>query len=137
MSAMKKTTISTTKSPAPAKKSTKPAAARKAAPVAPPALEPATATTATAIATAPAVTTIVAQIDVGFGNALYLRGSSAGLSWDRGLLMESIASDQWRAVLGESSQPVVFKLLVNDETWCVGEDYTVTAGGSVTVAPVF
>lgn len=154
---MKKTTISTIKSPAPAMKSAKPAATKKvapappaapaarfapAAPVAPVAAAAAAAAAPVAVAKTPvaaklAVTTITAEIDVGFGNALYLRGSGAGLSWDRGLLMEPSASDQWRAVLGESEQPIVFKFLVNDETWCIGEDYTAAVGSSITITPVF
>jgi hypothetical protein len=142
---MKKNTITTIKSPAPAKKSAKPLATKKVAPapVAPAAPAPVAVKAAPVVgapapvATKPAVTTITAEIDVGFGNALYLRGSGAGLSWDRGLLMESSASDQWRAVLGESDQPIVFKFLVNDQTWCIGEDYTAAAGTSITIAPAF
>src|SRR5688572_5617630 len=32
----------------------------------------------------PVVTTITARVDVGFGNALFLRGEGAGLSWNKG-----------------------------------------------------
>lgn len=134
---MKKTTINTIKSPAPAKKSAKPLATKKVAP-APVAAKAAPVAAAVApVAAKPAATTITAEIDVGFGNALYLRGSGAGLSWDRGLLMEPSASDKWRAVLAESEQPIVFKFLVNDQTWCIGEDYTAAVGTSITIAPVF
>ena len=133
---MKKNTITTIKSPAPAKKSAKPLATKKVAPAPAAPLAPVAAKSAP-VAAKPAVTTITAEIDVGFGNALYLRGSGAGLSWDRGLLMESLASNQWRAVLGESEQPIVFKFLVNDQTWCIGEDYTAAVGSSITITPAF
>src|SRR5690606_12500637 len=33
-------------------------------------------------------TVIVAKIDVGFGNALYLRGDGPGLSWSKGVPMD-------------------------------------------------
>lgn len=89
------------------------------------------------VATKPVVTTITAQIDIGFGNALYLRGEGAGLSWDRGLLMNCVNDSQWQLVLGESARPIIFKFLVNDLSWSTGEDYTVAAGGSVTLVPAF
>ena len=126
------------KAPAP-----KPAPA--AAPVAPPAA-PAPVRAATApVAPAPVpstarrsvVTTITARINVGFGNALHLRGEGPGLSWDRGLPMECIATDLWRLNLGESARGFSFKVLVNDLTWNSGPDYTVASGGVVNITPTF
>lgn len=83
------------------------------------------------------VTTIVANIDIGFGNSLYVRGAGSGLSWDKGLLMECVADDRWKITLGESSGPFLFKFLINDDVWCTGEDYTVAPGSSVTLVPTF
>ena len=82
-------------------------------------------------------TTITAKIDIGFGNALYLRGEGAGLSWDRGTQMNCLDYDSWMLELGESVRPVIYKFLVNDLTWSAGEDYVVPAGTSVTVVPAF
>jgi hypothetical protein len=83
------------------------------------------------------LTTITAKIDIGFGNALYLRGEGAGLSWDRGTQMNCVNDDTWMLELGESVRPVIYKFLVNDLTWSAGEDYVVPAGTSVTVVPAF
>jgi hypothetical protein len=83
------------------------------------------------------VTTITARINVGFGNALHLRGEGPGLSWDRGLPMECIATDLWRLNLGESARGFSFKVLVNDLTWNSGPDYTVASGGVVNITPTF
>ena len=80
---------------------------------------------------------ITAKIDIGFGNALYLRGEGAGLSWDRGTKMNCVNDDTWMLELGESVRPVIYKFLVNDLTWSAGEDYIVPAGASVTVFPAF
>lgn len=117
--------------PAPAKK--KPAPAISAATLAqfakPSAVKP--------VVSKPVVTRISADIDIGFGNALYLRGEGAGLSWDKGLLMTCITGDQWQIVLGESARPIVFKFLVNDLSWSAGEDYLVAPGSSLTIAPTF
>ena len=115
---MKKTTTRNTKG---AKAAAKPA--RKA-----PAKKPAVKTTRT---------TINAQIDVGFGNALYIRGEGPGLSWDKGLVMDCVADDQWIITISDATVPVVFKFLLNDITWCVGNDYVVEAGGSAALVPVF
>ncbi|HTZ21239.1 MAG TPA: hypothetical protein VMC06_10180 [Opitutaceae bacterium] len=82
-------------------------------------------------------TTIIAQIDIGFGNILYIRGNGAGLSWDQGLVMENATADQWKITLGKTTQPVTFKFLVNDLTWSAGEDYVVEPGSTVTLVPTF
>jgi hypothetical protein len=167
MTAMKKNTSKpAAKSPAPATKVapvSKPAVAvTKVAPAAKPApkpapkavakkkvvTEPAAAPAVVApavaptpavkpVATKPVVTTITAEIDIGFGNALYLRGEGAGLSWDKGVLMNCVSDSQWQLALGESARPLIFKFLVNDLSWSVGEDYTVAAGSSVTFVPTF
>jgi hypothetical protein len=127
MTAMKKST--STKSPAPAKKSAaapKPAAAKKKA-----------APKVKAVATRALATTITAQIDIGFGNSLHIRGEGPGLSWDRGTLMNCVADNQWQITLAESARPIVFKVLVNDLSWNAGEDYTVAAGATVVIEPTF
>lgn len=120
---MKKTT-KVTKALTPAKKITKPA--RKTVAV------PAAKVVPTAV-----VTTISANVDVGFGNTLYVRGEGSGLSWDKGQRMECVADDRWTLTLGESARPFVFKFLINDEVWCTGEDYTIAPGKSVTLVPTF
>ena len=84
-----------------------------------------------------AVTTIRARIDVGFGNALYVRGEGPGLNWDQGVPMTCVDDDEWVFRLGGSSRPFVFKLLVNDLNWNTGPDYTIVAGESLTVVPSF
>lgn len=128
MSAMKKSTTKKPTSPAPAKKTA--AAAKPAKPTA-------TKAAVKAVATRPVTTTISAQIDIGFGNSLYIRGEGPGLSWDRGVLMNCVADDLWQIALAESARPVVFKFLVNDLSWSAGEDYTAAPGASVTLKPSF
>src|SRR5580698_9592233 len=38
---------------------------------------------------------IVAHVNVGWGNAIYVRGDGGGLSWDVGVPMVCVADDQW------------------------------------------
>jgi hypothetical protein len=85
----------------------------------------------------PSVTTIVANIDVGFGNTLYVRGEGGGLNWEAGVALDCVADDRWAISLNGATCPVAFKLLVNDLTWSLGPDYTVSAGSELIVSPVF
>ena len=122
---MKKTTSTkTTKSPAPAK---------KPAPV----VKKKTTPTLKKVATKPVATTITAKIDIGFGNALYLRGEGPGLSWDRGLVMDCVSDNEWQTLIAESARPITFKFLVNDLSWSAGVDYTAKPGSKVVLEPTF
>ncbi len=138
MTAIKKTTTKSSKSPAPATAKTetaKPATKKKAA--APVVAFGAPASKAKPTATKPVVTTITARIDVGFGNALYLRGEGPGLSWDKGVALTCVGDDAWTITLGESARKIAFKFLVNDLTWSIGPDFTVEPGATVTFSPGF
>ena len=84
------------------------------------------------------ITTISAQVDTGFGNALFIRGQGAGLSWEKGQPLECIDATSWKWSSSEdSSQPVVFKLLINDQQWCRGENMIAAPGVLAQVAPLF
>ncbi len=152
MSASKKSTSKSVKSPAPATKSTaaKTVAKKKiaaavtvksstATPVAmlAPTPAPAAKSAVKAVATKPVVTTITARVDVGFGNALFVRGEGAGLSWDKGLPMQNLGADLWQVILAESARAYTFKFLVNDLTWSTGPDFSAACGTSVTLTPEF
>ncbi len=132
---MKKNTIkaarSSTSAPKAAAKKTvkKPAAPRKKA------------TPAPAVKAGPAksvVTVITATVDIGFGNALYIRGEGAGLSWDSGALMEcSSKGDSWSITLPETSKPIIYKFLINDLTWSAGADCLAESGKKTAIKPTF
>jgi hypothetical protein len=86
---------------------------------------------------APVVTVIAAKIDIGFGNALYLRGEGPGLSWDRGVALDCTDDELWTITLPETAQPILFKFLVNDLTWSTGPDFVAQPGSAVTIEPTF
>ena len=85
----------------------------------------------------PVQTVISARVDVGFGNALFIRGEGVGLSWDRGLAMVCIEADLWRVTLPESAQGHTFKFLVNDLSWSAGPDFSAKSGTTATLSPTF
>lgn len=83
------------------------------------------------------VTRVIAKINVGWGNSLFIRGAGAELSWDKGIAMQCVGDDEW---LWEQYVPkgdVTFKFLVNDEQWSAGDDFVVAAGDSVILKPEF
>ncbi len=126
---MKKTIKKTPAAPVPAVKTAKPKApAKKAA--APAKKKP-------AVAPEPPATFISAQIDIGFGNHLYLRGTGPGLSWDLGTAMDCVGNGLWTASVKNAAAPVTFKVLVNDLTWSAGPDFSVKPGQSITITPTF
>jgi len=134
---MKKTT-KTTKTPAPATKLTAPAPAAKST-ATPKIKKPAASAGAPAIVTKPKGlrVTLVAKVDVGFGNSLYVRGDGAGLSWSSGKVLECSSGDTWTLVLLGVEKPFAFKFVRNDTDWSTGEDYMAAPGDTVTVTPVF
>jgi hypothetical protein len=82
-------------------------------------------------------TIIEAKTDVGFGNALFIRGQGDGLSWDKGLPLKCIDGSAWVWSTKQAKDKVVFKLLLNDQVWAKGEDVVVEAGKKIAVVPVF
>jgi hypothetical protein len=84
-----------------------------------------------------AITKVVARIDVGLGNALFIRGQGDGLAWDKGtpLLCQNASSWVWST--GQATGKVAFKLLLNDVTWAQGDDIVVEAGKKIEVVPRF
>jgi hypothetical protein len=114
-----------------------PKSAPKLAPKEAPAKKSAAPATRKKVPAEPPATFISAQIDIGFGNHLYVRGEGPGLSWDIGVAMDNTGSNLWTATVKGAKLPVVFKVLVNDLTWNTGADYSVEPGQSITVYPTF
>lgn len=146
MTPIKKTTTKSKTSPAPATKTSaapkatkaSKAAAKKTAAVTPAqAVAGLAAVAARAVVAQSVATVVAARVDVGFGNALYLRGDGPGLSWDHGVPMTCVANDLWQATLAEASRPFAVKFLINDSVWSTGPDYTIEPGASATLAPSF
>ena len=81
---------------------------------------------------------IVAQVDIGFGNYLYLRGDGCGLSWDKGVVMTPAADDrwEWECVCPISARGFEFKFLINDSLWSTGDNY-VAVGQENIITPTF
>lgn len=82
-------------------------------------------------------TEIAARIDVGMGNALYIRGQGDGLSWDKGTPLNCLDASTWVWSRSPARERVVFKLLLNDAIWSQGEDLVVEPGRRIEIVPRF
>jgi hypothetical protein len=69
-------------------------------------------------------TKIIAEVDVGFGNTLYIRGAGCGLSWDKGVAMHNKDAKFWTFECNKCKCKGNFeyKFLINDEIWCTGDN---------------
>jgi hypothetical protein len=83
------------------------------------------------------VTVVEAKIDVGLGNAPFIRGQGNGLNWDKGQALNCIDASKWVWEAAPARERVVFKLLVNDVIWAKGEDIVVEPGRKIQVVPGF
>lgn len=124
---------------APAKKAAKKVVAKKAPAKKAPAKKVASKAPAKKKAAVKKVvkTRIIARVDVGFGNSLYLRGQGAGLSWDKGVQLDNVSSYEWTFSSTSAKGDLTFKFLINDEIWAEGENITVAKGGTSISSPVF
>ena len=82
-------------------------------------------------------TSIIARVDVGFGNQLYIRGAGAGLSWEKGLQLENVSAYEWTFATTKAKSDVTFKFLINDELWAEGDNIIVAKGAASISSPVF
>ncbi|HZZ18587.1 MAG TPA: hypothetical protein VFE25_04420 [Opitutaceae bacterium] len=138
---MTKKTTKPAKTPAPATKKAAPAPAPAKKSTVAPKIKAAAApsTPAPAVVAKPkgGRVTIIATLDVGFGNSLFVRGDEPILSWDKGIALGNVDGGKWEIVLTAITQPLQFKFLVNDSTWSAGENFTVSPGDIVTLTPSF
>ena len=94
-------------------------------------------TTAPKTVAAASVTTIVAKVDVGFGNTLFLRGTGPGLSWEKGVEMTNTGSDEWSWSTNKASKTFLAKVLINDVTWSGDPDSTIVPGTKTVIKATF
>ena len=83
------------------------------------------------------MTRIIARVDVGFGNQLYIRGENGGLDWEHGILMENISPYEWSFTTHYPAKQIEFKFLINDELWSEGNNLKIVAGKESISSPTF
>ena len=83
------------------------------------------------------LTVVEVKIDVGLGNTLFIRGQGGGLSWDKGQPLKCLDSTTWVWSTSQTSDRLVFKLLLNDQVWAKGKDTVLEAGKKIQMVPAF
>jgi hypothetical protein len=82
-------------------------------------------------------TKVVVKFDAGFPNQLFIRGSGANLSWERGQPLRNIQADEWIWEAETTSSRCEFKVLLNDQRYEEGENHKLDPGASISYTPRF
>lgn len=82
-------------------------------------------------------TVVEANVDVGFGNALFIRGQGAELSWDKGQPLNCVDGKTWQWSTRQAKNKLVFKLVLNDVAWSAGDDVVAEPGKKIELVPKF
>lgn len=82
-------------------------------------------------------TKIIIKYDVGFNNALYIRGQGGDLSWEQGKMMKNVGPDEWVWECEVPFKNCEFKVLINDQWYEVGDNHSLKCGGAIQYTPRF
>lgn len=82
-------------------------------------------------------TKIIAEINIGFGNTLYIRGAGYGLNWEKGIALKNQDSNFWSLNIPNCKEDFEYKLLINDDIWCEGHNLIAKHGQKNIVTPKF
>jgi hypothetical protein len=67
---------------------------------------------------------IIANVNVGWGNAVFLRGEGGSLCWSIGQPMECIGEDKWIWSFPGNDPPRLFKFIRNDKDWALEDNHS-------------
>jgi hypothetical protein len=82
-------------------------------------------------------TCITIKYDVGYKNTLYIRGTGANLSWDKGIPLKNIKADEWAWETELPFSSLEFKILINDRQYEIGPNHTLHNGSQGKFTPKF
>ncbi len=81
---------------------------------------------------------VIASVFIGIGNKPFIRGSGAGLNWDKGIAMEFVEIGKWQWIPpAEFNEPVELQLFRNDEDVDSTGKYILEPGQQLDISPVF
>lgn len=82
-------------------------------------------------------TSVVIQYDIGFSNHFSIRGEGAGLSWEKGVPLTNIKSNEWIWETDLPFETCHFKVLINDQAYEQGENHQIKEGDTLSYTPLF
>jgi hypothetical protein len=80
---------------------------------------------------------VVIHCNVGFNNNLFIRGSGANLSWDKGIMLQNTKPDEWVWETDLPFNSCEFKVLINDSHYEQGDNHILTSENSLEYTPCF
>lgn len=80
---------------------------------------------------------ILVKYDVGFHNALYIRGQGANLNWERGVPLKNVNADEWVWESDADFSNLEFKILINDRVYETGNNHNLKCGTHTQIHPKF
>lgn len=82
-------------------------------------------------------TKVIVKYDVGFNNKLTIRGTGANLSWEKGIDLKNINSNEWVWETDANFTECEFKVLINDTTYEIGDNHKITCHTTTEYKPNF
>jgi hypothetical protein len=82
-------------------------------------------------------TRVTVKYDVGYSNALTIRGKGANLNWEKGQLLKNVKADEWVFETDTHFSQIEFKVLINDQLYERGENHLLNCGSNVAYTPKF
>ena len=80
---------------------------------------------------------VVIHCDVGFNNRVFIRGSGANLSWNKGIMLQNTKPDEWVWETDKPFNSCEFKVLINDCQYEQGDNHILTCEKSLEYKPRF
>jgi hypothetical protein len=80
---------------------------------------------------------IVADLELGTHDTVFIRGAGGGLRWDKGQPLVCTGPKTWVWSPASAEEKLEFQLLLNDEVWARGEPVVLEAGASMEITPDF
>ena len=71
---------------------------------------------------------VLIKCDIGWGNTLFIRGEGNVLNWDKGIALSFCEKGQGWFFETEGTQPIEFKVLINDQQWSAGDNLKLIPG---------
>lgn len=82
-------------------------------------------------------TFLTVHYDAGYNNALFIRGSGAGLNWEKGIQLKNTGSDTWVWETSTKFDTCEYKILLNDSVYENGPNQQLAFGKQIEHTPNF
>ena len=82
-------------------------------------------------------TIVAVTVELGRGDAIFIRGQGGGLRWDKGRPLAPVGPEHWMWLANGLQEDIEFQLLLNDQIWARGKNLVLRAGEKVEVSPDF